>query len=140
MKGPISAPETRGDVHHLFHKLVFIISFMYIISLIYIISLRFNVDCEASSGLYGLAEGAFGTAGKGKTLSVAVHSTQFGMWNMEFPQLYHFCVQAGQLREEMPVSARQPRPCPRRSVRGPCPPAGLQASGTLTAPTTASAV
>ena len=25
---------------------------------------RFNVDCEASSGLYGLAEGAFGTAGK----------------------------------------------------------------------------
>ena len=25
---------------------------------------RFNVDCEASAGLYGLAEGAFGTAGK----------------------------------------------------------------------------
>ena len=25
--------------------------------------LRFNVDCEASAGLYGLAEGAFGTAG-----------------------------------------------------------------------------
>jgi len=24
---------------------------------------RFNVDCEASTGLYGLAEGAFGTAG-----------------------------------------------------------------------------
>ena len=136
MKGPISAPETRGDVHHLSHKLVM----MFIISLMYIISLRFNVDCEASSGLYGLAEGAFGTAGKGKTLSVALHSTQCGMWNVEFPQLYHFCVQAGQLREEMPVSARQPPPCPRLSVRGPSPPAGLQASGTRTAPTTASAV
>ena len=24
---------------------------------------RFNVDCQASTGLYGLAEGAFGTAG-----------------------------------------------------------------------------
>ena len=24
---------------------------------------RFNVDCQASAGLYGLAEGAFGTAG-----------------------------------------------------------------------------
>ena len=25
--------------------------------------LRFNVDCEASAGFYGLAEGAFGTSG-----------------------------------------------------------------------------
>ena len=25
--------------------------------------LRFNVDCEASESLYGLAEGAFGTSG-----------------------------------------------------------------------------
>ena len=29
----------------------------------FIIILRFNVDCEASSGLYGLAEGAFGVVG-----------------------------------------------------------------------------
>ena len=31
---------------------------------------RFNVDCEASSGLYGLAEGAFGTAGNVSGLDV----------------------------------------------------------------------
>ena len=57
--------------------LMYIISLMYIITLMYIKSLRFNVDCEASSGLYGLAEGAFGTAGKGSCC--AFHT----MWNVE---------------------------------------------------------
>ena len=30
--------------------------------------LRFNVDCDASAGLYGAAEGAFGSSGGGSDL------------------------------------------------------------------------
>ena len=39
---------------------------------------RFNVDCEASSGLYGLAEGAFGTAGNLGLLSVLPYPVVIG--------------------------------------------------------------